>query len=244
MAYVSNYKLKLSQEEKAERIDKVVPYIKQIIGTRTAKQASIDMGIPETVMSKLLNGKYWPTVNVLMKIADKKSKPQNGVTLEDLMIAAGYSVGCVQVTARYENITKTIFLSEIMQNNIAAKPVEYATGILKGYKPSLILSVSGQPVSEWWLDFRLYDESCKADEITLCDFLGLLTSQPAEKNRKVSRVISNKRVFEQLSAYAGNLSYRGDLSIILVDIKEMCVLKEVYLSHYCEENKNSEFYII
>ena len=60
----------------------------------------------------------------------------------------------------------------------------------------------------------------------------------SNKKRKISIVVNNNKVYEYLLKFKGNISYRGYLSIILVDINNVSVEKEDYISWY-EDNEDN-----
>lgn len=272
--------------DKEEAIRRLVPYIRELIGDRSIRQASVDMGIAASYLSGMLKGNYMPSAEILRKMADEKASPQRGVTLEDLMVAAGYQNDYVltvaskvmetdetkeeqigsssrcsdEVLARQERMRKVheryrmsmkyaktanaIILSELVQNNISFTQVNEPTGEVKGYKPDLILHVPKQPVLEWWFEFRFFPAEQMLRRIDLHHMFAQLLFMPPKIERKMSYVVDNVNVFELLLEYVGQLSYRGDLSVILVDTEEMCIRREAYLAHYQERDTGSEFYIV
>ena len=49
-----------------------------------------DSGVAASYITAIINGKYLPSAEILRKLSVPYARPQNGITLEDLMIAAGY----------------------------------------------------------------------------------------------------------------------------------------------------------
>ena len=64
--------------------------VKELVGDRNIRKASEDTGVANSYISGIMNGKFKPSIKILQKLADPKANPQNGVTFEDLMVAAGY----------------------------------------------------------------------------------------------------------------------------------------------------------
>ena len=58
--------------------------------------------------------------------------------------------------------------------------------------------------------------------------------------RKVSIVTNHSDAFEGLCAYKDQLSYNGELSVILFDLDCASLMKETYLSHYISDNPAGE----
>ena len=55
-----------------------------------------------------------------------------------------------------------------------------------------------------------------------------------DSRRKVSIIVLDEEEYNYLLQFKGRLSYKGDLSIILLDAKKVCVTREDYLAHFYE----------
>ena len=55
--------------------------------------------------------------------------------------------------------------------------------------------------------------------------------------------LNNSDFYEFMAKYKDKISYRGDLSIVLVDVDSLSILEETYLSHYDEKETKTEFYL-
>ena len=77
-------------DEKLEAKKKVAALIKKLIGERSIRQTAAETGVTAPYITSLLKEKYLPSANILRKLSAPEAKPRNGVTLEDLMFAAGY----------------------------------------------------------------------------------------------------------------------------------------------------------
>ena len=64
------------------------------------------------------------------------------------------------------------------------------------------------------------------------------------KERKVTIVTNAPEVFDQMLSFKDKLSYNGELSIILVDVKRVELHREEYISHYVGENAPGEMIIV
>lgn len=277
---------KNEQVEREERIKSVVPYIRELVGERSIRQASKDIGITSSYLSGVLKGRYLPTVEMLRKMTNEKASPQNGVTLEDLMVVAGYQQNYVidmaskvieyeesneefsireeslkshytipsgrmnnykervEQAQKYEKAAEAICLLEISKKNIMSAHIKDPTDIITGYKPHVMLTISEQLIEEWWMDFLFCPNDYGMSVMQFRNLFGRLITLPPKEKRKFSYVTNNSKTFDRFIHYKGKLSYRGDLSIILVDTEKMCLLNEVYLAHYCENSTDSELYIV
>lgn len=71
-----------------------------------------------------------------------------------------------------------------------------------------------------------------------------LTFIEPSKKRKVSIVTNYEESYEYIFSHKGKLSYNGELSIILVDIKNVELLKEDYIAHYVGAGAPREMFIV
>lgn len=71
-----------------------------------------------------------------------------------------------------------------------------------------------------------------------------LTFLEPSNRRKVSIVTNFIDSYEYMLSYKDNLSYNGELSIILMDVKGVELIKEDYISHYSGEKTPSEIIIV
>lgn len=71
----------------------------------------------------------------------------------------------------------------------------------------------------------------------------LLSCGPMEEHVKLSYVTMNKQHYDSLCRYEGIIPFRGELSIILMDVDCEEILEEKYISNYIEGDKTREFTI-
>ena len=64
--------------------------IKLARGDRSLRQYAKDAGVSYTTVYVIENGEYTPTPKMIQKLTSKQANPQNGITYEDVMNAAGY----------------------------------------------------------------------------------------------------------------------------------------------------------
>lgn len=253
-------------DDRTEAIARLVPYVKDLVGDRSLRKASEDMGITAAYLSGILKEKYMPSAEVLRKMTDPKSHPQNGVSLEDLMVAAGYQDEYVLNVAnkvlasaeqrgsngaKFEKLGRALIISEMERFGYSFIRIDGLMNNMKGYQADLILEISQQIISEWWIDFRYFNKKYTDQSFgrvhrrtQVLRMLSILFMAPPDSKRKLSLVINDEGVFDELAKMAGNIAYRGDLSIILINEEEYVIEKEIYLSHYWEEQTDSEFYIV
>ena len=71
-----------------------------------------------------------------------------------------------------------------------------------------------------------------------------LTFISPSRKRKVSIVTNYPKAYDYMFSYKDKISYNGELSIILVDVKNTKLLKEDYISHYVGVDSSSELIIV
>lgn len=272
---------------KDEAIDRVARLVKELKGDRSIRKMAEDSGVAASYITAIINGKYLPSAEILRKLSVPYARPQNGITLEDLMIAAGYQEtyvtllsenGPVNVqyktldtsenyvfvdqeesvdfyenqrkqrnerrmqVSRFETMATGIIYKGLSEKQISFGNIENTLGI-RGYKPDIALRVYGYPISEWWFEFKYISKSSKLSGISLGYMLaGFLFIEP-KKGRKITLVISDELIFDNLRGYKNKLAYKGDLSVVLIDEDTFSIVDEIYLSHYDEENMMSAFYL-
>ncbi len=273
-------------------IKEVAILLKRLIGDRSIRKTAEDSGVAASYISGILKEKHLPSANILRKLAATDAKPQNGVTLEDLMIAAGYQKNYSkpsdydiikdgflyeinnesynkksmleridayqQYLASYANEndgdSRLLYkkyesiVSGILYNGMMKKGIKFG-GLKKSgrsgmYQPDIVVSVSESCIKEWWFELKYIGNNGEFANYRMMTTIMRMFIVAPSKDRKISLVINNKSAFEYIINHMNNIAYRGDFSIILVDDENYEIKDEVYLSHYMENSKESEFYIV
>lgn len=79
-----------NKTEDKDKIEKVVDLLRKAMAGRSCRQYAQGAGISPAGLNKILNKKNLPTPATIKKLMSKEADPQGGVTLEDVMVAAGY----------------------------------------------------------------------------------------------------------------------------------------------------------
>lgn len=289
--------LKKDIDPEAIRKAKVASIVKELIGERSIRRTAEDSGVAASYITGILKERYLPSADILRRLSSPEAKPQNAITMEDLMIAAGYQTNYVEEAykeALYEEITddengKPVDIrpdmNKIMQNintangqdsdeyieyrrrhfreldimrerfgkvakglilqNLIEKQIQFTmsdegTG-MRGIRADIIVELTGQPVDSWWFDFRWVrtgdGRPMNGSFINARTILGNLIFVTPDPRRKYSIVISSKNDYDFIKGYADKLSFRGELSIILIDEENYSLVEETYLSHYDYKNE-------
>lgn len=118
--------------------------------------------------------------------------------------------------------------------------------MIRGFKPDLTVKLSDKSIKNWWFCIPLARPDSAHNTYRgwarhlLMNFIFI---QP-DADRKISIVTDKENAYDELAEYRDKLSYRGDLSVILIDAEKITVVKEIYLSHYRDNNNISELYIV
>lgn len=95
-------------------------------------------------------------------------------------------------------------------------------------------------IFEWWFIIEKIYSNERNRLLTGRVFYNLLMNK-VDKNRKISIISYDDETFADLVCYEGVLPFKGELSIILVNLDDLLLNKECYISHYGdfeEERKN------
>ena len=252
-----------------ERLSKLVEAAK---GERSIREYSADSGVNPTTISKIISKGYTPSSGVIKKLGSPEARPRGNVTLQDLMIAAGYSedyiktdilvdmgqgreefvevAGTERARARQEESFRTYMqlvrrfetmASGAIYTGLAKKGIMFTPGqnvelAVRGYRPDIFIKLQSGSLKEWWFDFRKIRSNEDGKHVPIRmhvrQSLGRYVLLEPDKNRKLSIVVDDEEFFDAIISYKGKTSYRGDLSVILIDTDELCILKEEYIAFY------------
>lgn len=108
-------------------------------------------------------------------------------------------------------------------------------------KPELVLLLNTEQVQTWWFIFWSKDYYINDHQIIKPkEFANVLISRftgiPSNPSRMVSIVVDDEELFNTICDFKNNNSYRGNLSVILIDLDESRVSKEEIISTYNDDN--------
>lgn len=248
------------EDSKKQEKEKLAGLLKKLIGDRSIRQAAIDTGVSAPYISGMLRGQYLPSAEILKKMSAPESKPRFGVTLEDLMCAAGYQEYSVDdALNKYfnnENTPNKDRIREIARYETMAEGAVYKALREKGIefsgkhaqrqerKGDMVVFISEKNISEWWFEIRFFRYDRKKFYRWSDHFLGQLIFVEPKEDMKISIVINDEEYYNSLLFYKNKMSYRGELSVILLDEESLTIKKEDYLSHFHLDDDSSEFYLV
>lgn len=168
---------------KAIAMQRVSTLVKELIGERSIRRTAEDSNVAASYITGIINQKYLPSAETLRKLSAPTAKPQNGVTMEDLMIAAGYQTDYIEVAVddmdgnlsggdsasqdlireqhrerlqeirKFESKAAGIIYKTLAEKGLSFSYEKEAMGV-RGYRPDIAVYVNQQPVLEWWFEIR------------------------------------------------------------------------------------------
>ena len=260
------------EDANRKKIEELVPLIVKLKGERSIKEMAEDTKVSAAYISGILKYKRLPSIDILKKLSDDGSNPQNGISSKDLITVLGgsdltndkpiiiemNSVNCGYADRinRYSELlyTKSDKFNELCKGIICKTLFEGCKKFTNkqdqednqifNLAPELTILVEEAVVSEWLFFFTKIRNNIMSSELAFRMNLNKLMLVEPNPKRKFSIVVDNENFFKEISKYSGRISFRGELSLILIDTNNYLVLDEVYLSNFDLNNKESEFYII
>lgn len=253
------------EEHKQEKVSQVYELIQKAKGahrsfTAYAKAA----GVSPASLTKIKNGEYMPSPDVMRKLTSDAADPQGGVTYDDLMMAAGYADRLVAYTNRvmthldfsrensfvrlYSEYEQDCF--SLLYTVLVDRGVIFGKGnrgaLLRGdfQTPDLSIEIMNLPITIWNFEFLFFHEKkYKPSLMGIYAKLGEQLRLPFEEGTKLSLVVNHRGAYRLFEKFDHALSFRGELSIILVDLEKKKLVDEVYLSNYHEGDRSFEVYL-
>lgn len=237
-------------------IKKVAKLTKELQGERTQIELARDTGISKGYISEILNEKCLVSADILRKLASSESLPRNGITVEDLMVAAGYQDEYTidaaakllasdfpdgdeknkseinKKTAKFEATARGIIYKALDDKSIPFSSLSVKNETVRGAKADLEIALQSEKISQWWYIFKIFPNESTKLKFAVVNTLGRLCLTKPDADRKISIVTDQVDAFESFAGMVGNLAYRGELSVIHIDTDEYRVVNEVYLTHY------------
>ena len=241
---------------------KVIELLKIAKGNRTAAEYARQAGISPSSFSKVLSGYYRATEKFIRLLTSDTAKPRGGVTYELLIKAAGLeeknidsyeiikakgdSDGPVRRREQKEEVEfqKNAVTHQIL-NNYKILSAKYELNEKnKMFSPNETYRVVNKAgdIIQWWFYFMkpIYKTKNVKPRFSggrqgnFCSASSLFYLYP-DRFRKVSICYTDSEEFgNAYNAYSLN-SFKGDLSLVLIDGDTGEVEEEVYISSYSDD---------
>lgn len=173
-------------------------------------------------------------------IAGMKSKKQKG--------DSNYSNNVLNEIQRFvataNGLLFTALASKGVMFHITGKNKDdYSENVFDTY-----LNISAHEISEYVFRYvyisKEYQNNKYVIENTSRRIIEELIFLNPSKKRKVSVVTNQEEAYEYMLSYKKKLSYNGELSIILVDVSDVKLLKEEYISHHVDMGEANEIHVV
>lgn len=250
-------------------------------GNRSLRKYANDAGVSYSTIYMIEKGEYVPSPKMIKKLTSKQANPQNGITYEDVMNAAGYKteqdedkVGekaremAVQIIVendrndakgRFERLSYEARRALMDQLNDRAKGLIFYALAKAGMvfsneisderanffrRNDLLLSIDKGRIRTWKIQFICTPNGERYMRMNVTMLFSRFLTYPNTKEMKFSVVTNDPSSFAYFKKYEHALAFRGDLSVILVDINVQEILDEVYLSNYFLNDYSDEFHLV
>ncbi|MDC7280772.1 helix-turn-helix transcriptional regulator [Butyrivibrio fibrisolvens] len=224
-----------------------------VIGNRTLSQVAEKTEIHKSYLSRLKRGEHIPGIDIMKKLTAPESDPQNGISLEDFMIAAriispneGKYISDLAVRKQKIQIETREFVSKawkiiddtFFNKGIATREVNEREwdSEERGFKPDFVFKLNN--VDRWYFK-HLYIKSLEEDYFSrfMC-ILGLIACMSPDSKHKVSIIINNPDAFIALDGVMQQgLALKANVSLILMDLKKNEVTYETIGSSYSDNGE-------
>lgn len=149
---------------------------------------------------------------------------------------------------QFSAIATGIVYSQLAQKGIRFRPGNKESLDYRLNEEDSVIFVEEEGIEEW-----VFSIVCMSDEDkelngfikktapnTFMRFFFL----PENKKRKISIVVNDEELYKVFAGFKGSNCYRGNVSVILVDEKQVRVVKEEYIAYYDTENLESNLTVV
>lgn len=211
--------------------------ITKACGARSMTQYAASCGISPMHISRIKTGKTTPSKTMCIKLSSDPYVKQIGLTCEDFMRAAGYMDEVeVQTTVQFDKlmnqsldaIVMGILSKKLLSNGTAFKMLPF------GDRPDVDFAIevyNDSVTMEWDICLSVLRQLTGSDNgrIGLYYLIGRLLTFEPDANRQYSLVITDEALFDKLEQCAVSSSISANVTMILLDIQQMSISKEVHV---------------
>lgn len=216
----------------------VAELIAKVKGCRTLRAFATDVGIDVATLSKICTGKRKATVKNLQLLVSESTNSQSKVTLNELLIAAGYvdvkdsnvkSIFSEDIIKKAEDLEMKVIGAlhyKFLQNGFYVEPKKEVS---KGYSPDIKALIDGK---NWCFEIvAVSDKLARYNDIAKSIFAKLVMAKP-DKACNTAVIVDSLKMYETLASYAGEIAFKGNLTAICFDAQKMAFTNEIVLSSY------------
>ena len=149
---------------------------------------------------------------------------------------------------QFSAIASGVVYSQLAQKGIRFRPGNKESLDYRLNEEDSVIFVEEEGIEEW-----VFSIVCMSDEDK--EFNGFIKKTapntfirffflPENKKRKISIVVNDEELYKVFAGFKGSNCYRGNVSVILVDEKQVRVVKEEYIAYYDTENPESNLTVV
>lgn len=115
-------------------------------------------------------------------------------------------------------------------------------------RPDQFLMLDSSRVKSWWFSFWTRDEKLDEEIIVFPSdraavLIGRYATISEDPYRKVSIVVDDEELYQELIKFKNHNSFNGNMSIMLIDTNKVVIVKEQYIAIHKESKEVSGFLI-
>lgn len=136
----------------------------------------------------------------------------------------------------------------IIRDTMSEKGIKWMPGRAEadGYavKPDDFVFLDDEPIHDWWFVFWAKDSRMDSTEVIsnedwISVLIGRFISLPADSSRKLTLVLDSKEHYEAACLLKERNSYKGNLSVMLIDTENVRIVDEEELAYFNSNDKRT-----
>ena len=159
---------------------------------------------------------------------------------EDLSYSNDFMLQYARKQKQFQALSMGILISRLSEKGIQFTAGNIAKLNEIESKPDRFIVIKNQPISQWWFSFWTKDEKLDEEVLVLLEdraalLIGRFATISTDPTRKVSIVVDDARLYNELIKFKKHNSFNGNMSIILIDSNNVEIVSEEYIATH-EEN--------
>ena len=194
--------------------------------------------VPTSVMVKVLQARG--------VIADSKEIPGSA---SDAVMGENKIALCVKSeTQRFNATANGIILGCLGGKGLSFQALQTNGMDLDGIHFDTCVKLLNHEISDYLIRYVYFSEEEAASPALIRNTMRRMAEElvflKPSATRKVSLVTNHSEAYDDLCAFKDGLSYNGELSVILFDLRMARIVQETYLSHMISEDPVSEILLV
>lgn len=225
----------------AETLDCDVHELTDLVDTSSPKNDIVNYGVIGAALAAV--GLFVPFVGMagvpfiaasaaaLVASAEKGAERKTNQTNTSLEYNNDLLLQYTNRQKKFQATAKGVLYSDLSQKHIEFRPGNPSDLEDHGGKPDDYITVLNNSIHSWWFSFWAKDpELDKHVIISPEERAGVMISRYAtaafDPHRKISIVVDDNELFENLIAYRNHNCFHGNMTAILVDVENVMIVKE------------------